>query len=160
MEFDETDTLTPVQTVYLVCNAAETARDLPSQNALGIMYAAGLGVEQNIDLALEWLRAASTRRFSDSTFNLAILYGTGIVLKSYRLCDIPRSLEQADQYLREAVQQGHPIAADLMRRHAGKTPRARWKAIEDELTKADTTGVYASRLAPIGSSCKPDRSDR
>ena len=59
MEFDETETLTPVQTVYLVCNAAETARDLPSQNALGIMYATGLGVEQNIDLALEWLRAAS-----------------------------------------------------------------------------------------------------
>ena len=79
MEFDETDTLTPMQTVYLLCNAGETARDLASQNALGIMYATGLGVEQNIDIALEWLRTASQRGYADATFNLSVLYGSGVV---------------------------------------------------------------------------------
>src|SRR5262249_8552127 len=38
MELDETETLTPLQTVYLVCNAAQTAADPASQTVLGIMY--------------------------------------------------------------------------------------------------------------------------
>lgn len=158
MAFDETDTLTPLQTVYVICNAAETARDLASQNALGIMYATGLGVERNVDLALEWLRAASTRRYADATFNLAVLYGTGIVLNSYRLCDIPQNLDQADQYLREAVNQRHPVAVLMWQRHGGKTQAERWKAIEDDLSKKDQNGVYAKakQLSPIGVSCKPD----
>jgi TPR repeat protein len=94
-------------TVYVICNAAQIARDPSSQNILGIMYATGLGVRLNIDLALEWLRTSSGRRYNKATYHLAVIYGTGIVLKSYRLCDIPRNLEQADQYLREAAAQGN-----------------------------------------------------
>lgn len=158
MAFDETDTLTPLQTVYVICNAAETARDLSSTNALGIMYVTGLGVERNVDLALEWLRSASTRRYPDATFNLALIYGTGIVLNSYRLCDIPQDIEQADQYLREAAHQNHPVAAEMWRRHAGKSPADRWKAIEADLTKYDERGVFKKtkeELPPLGKDCKP-----
>jgi TPR repeat protein len=165
MAFDETDTLNPLQTVYLICNAAETTRDLASQNALGIMYAAGLGVEQNIDLALEWLRAASSRGYADSTFNLALLYGSGIVLNSYRLCDIPQSPEQADQYLQEAANQGQPRATYLLQRYgprsSAKDVRERWKLIETEqLAQNDKDGIYAKRLATIGAKCDPDRATR
>ncbi|MCE9524203.1 MAG: hypothetical protein K8S25_17430, partial [Alphaproteobacteria bacterium] len=162
MAFDETDTLSPVQTVYLLCNAAETARDLASQNALGIMYATGLGVEQNIDISLEWLRAASTRGYADATFNLSILYGSGIILNSYRLCQIPRSLEQADQYLYEAANQKHPFATALVRRygpqapHGPFTPADRWRNIEKEQlmpSQGDPTDVYEHRLATLEPKC-------
>ena len=165
MEFDETDALSPLQTVYLICNAAETARDLGSQNALGIMYAAGLGVEQNVDLALEWLRAASNRGYANSTFNLALLYGSGIVLNSYRLCDMPRSPEQADQYLREAAGRGHSRAIALLQRFGGLDVRKRWEEIEKAEMKenpGDKNGVYEGRLAEdkIEAKCKPGRNVR
>lgn len=169
MEFDETDSLTPMQTVYLLCNAGETARDLASQNALGIMYATGLGVEQNIDIALEWLRTASQRGYADATFNLSVLYGSGVVLKSYRLCQIPRSPEQADQYLREAVHQKHPIATALWKRYGPnsvpppKTALARWEKIEREQlipSKGDPTNVYENKLLNIGTGCPPTKDIR
>lgn len=156
MAFDETDTLTPRQTVYVICTAAQIARDPSSQNILGIMYATGLGVRLNVDLALEWLRTASSRRHAISTHHLAVIYGTGIVLNSYRLCDIPQNVEQADQYLREAASQGYPPSIGYWNRHGNKSPEARWKAIEEELLK-NATFAKARELTPIGKTCvKPD----
>lgn len=152
MAFDETDTLSPRQTVFVICNAAQVARDPSSQNILGIMYATGLGVRINVDLALEWLRAASSRRHAEATYNLAIIYGTGTVLASYRLCDIAQNLDQADQYLREAADQGYGPALRAWRRHGDKSPAARWRAIEDELLK-DPTFAKARELTPIGKTC-------
>lgn len=89
---------------------------------------------------------------------MALIYGTGIVLNSYRLCDIPQDIEQADQYLREAAHQNHPVAAEMWRRHAGKSPADRWKAIEADLTKYDERGVFKKtkeELPPLGKDCKP-----
>lgn len=55
--FDETGALTPRQTTLLICHAAQTARETSVQNTLGIMYATGLGVEQNTDWLLNgWKR--------------------------------------------------------------------------------------------------------
>jgi TPR repeat protein len=178
MEFDETDMLNPYETTVLMCNAAETAHDVASQNALGVMYAVGLGVDQNIDQALEWLRRAAagsstatcavgTTCSADAKFNLSVLYGTGIILKSYRLCDAPRSPEQAQQYLEEAAMQQHPIAVSLMAiygpgsKFATLTPAQRWGLIEQQQLQnsaADKTGLYGARLANIGTKCSPDRS--
>ena len=152
MAFDETDTLSPIQTVYVICNAAQIARDPSSQNILGIMYATGLGVRLNVDLALEWLRTASGRRYDKSTYHLAIIYGTGIVLNSYRLCDIAQNLDQADQYLREAASLGNGDAIAAWRKHGHKSPAARWRAIEDELL-SNPTFAKARELTPIGKTC-------
>ena len=168
-EEDETDTLTPEQNVSLICSAAETSRDLVSETTLGIMYATGLGVEQNMDRAQYWLMQASNQHYADATYNLAVLYGTGIILDSYRLCDVPRAPEQADKYLQEAASQGQPIAVALEQRYgpgstyANLSPRERWTLIEMqqlESSAADKTGLYAHRLANIGTKCAPDRSIR
>lgn len=169
-EEDETDTLTPEQIVTLICNAAEGAGDVVAQTTLGIMYATGLGVVQNMDQAQYWLTLASTRHnYPDATYNLAVLFGTGIILDSYRLCDVPRSPEQADKYLQEASTQGHPIAMALMKRYgpgstyASLSARERWALIELqqlENSTADKTGLYAHRIAPIGTKCAPDRATR
>lgn len=169
IEEDETDALAPEQIVKLVCHAAENARDVTSQTTLGIMYATGLGVDQDMDKAHYWLTTASNQHFADATFDLSILYGTGIILDSYRLCDVPHSPEQADKYLQEAAAQGQPIAVALWQRYgtgsvyASLSPRERWALIElQQLEKsaADKTGLYAHRIATIGTKCAPDRNTR
>ncbi|WP_233352280.1 peptidoglycan-binding protein [Glycocaulis alkaliphilus] len=141
--FDETGALTPRQTTLLICHSAQTAREASVQNTLGIMYATGLGVEQNTDLALEWLETAARRNDPDAYFNLAIIYGTGAVLGSYNLCGIIENFERAESYLAEAARLGHPVA----RRWRASpeynrlpSPRARWQTISERIRSAAIEG--------------------
>ncbi|MEP3074480.1 peptidoglycan-binding protein [Maricaulis sp.] len=136
MGFDQTGALTPAQTVTLACHAALTARDTDAQNLVGIMFATGLGLEQNIDTALEWLEEAAERGHGGANFNLALIYGTGTVQGSYRLCGIVESPERADSYLRRAADLGHDRAIAL-RRFAGRSeaPAERWSRISDQLLR-------------------------
>lgn len=136
MGFDQTGVLTPAETVTLACHGALTARDTHSQNLVGIMFATGLGLEQNIDTALEWLEEAAERGHGGANFNLALIYGTGTVQGSYRLCGIVESPERADSYLRRAADLGHERAIAL-RRFAGThgNPGERWSRISDQLLR-------------------------
>ncbi|MEQ8433014.1 MAG: tetratricopeptide repeat protein [Oceanicaulis sp.] len=141
--YDETGSLSPRQTTLLICHAAQTARDPHLQNALGIMYATGLGVARNPDLALEWFETAARRDDADAYFNLALVYGTGAVLGSYRLCGIVENPERADAYLRDAASLGHPVALRWrshheFRRHS--SAEARWFAISNRLSEAAAEG--------------------
>ncbi|TGY88002.1 hypothetical protein E5163_13525 [Marinicauda algicola] len=147
--YDETGSLTPRQTTLLICHAAQTARDPHLQNALGIMYATGLGVGRNADLALEWFETAARRDDADAFFNLALIYGTGAVLGSYRLCGIIENPERADAYLRDAAALGHPVAERWrahpeFRRHP--TAESRWIAISNRLEEAAADGDGAFYL--------------
>lgn len=108
--FDETGALSPLETVVLICQAAESKGDPDAQNLLGVMYAAGLGVVQNTDLALEWLNAAARRGSADAYYNLAIIYATGTILSSYRLCDARFNDELAEAFHSDARRLGHPRA--------------------------------------------------
>jgi peptidoglycan hydrolase-like protein with peptidoglycan-binding domain len=166
-EEDQTGTLTPEQTTMLVCSAAESTRDLVAETTLGVMYIIGLGVSQNIDQAHDWLTEASSRKYPDATYNLAILYGTGIILNSYRLCDVPRSPEQADRYLQEAAYQGHPEARRLYAefgpgsRYGDLSPRERWAVIEMQLEqRRSNNALYSGKLSLVGAKCELDRSVR
>ena len=136
MGFDQTGALTPAETVTLVCHAGLTARDPYAQNLLGIMFATGLGLEQNIDTALEWLESAAERGHGGANFNLALMYGTATVQGSYRLCGLVESPERADSYLRRAADLGHARAIAL-RRFAGTSgpPAQRWSRISDQLLR-------------------------
>ena len=134
--YDETASLTPRQTAQLMCHAAQTARDPSVQNVLGIMHAVGLGVVQNTDLALEWLEMAAVRGDPDANFNLAVIYGTGAVFGSYRLCAIVENPERADAYLRDAADLGHDIARRLRSTpELARAPSAqvRWARIRQEI---------------------------
>jgi len=104
--FDETDALSPLQTVSLVCNAAENKGDAASQNALGVMYALGLGVRQNTDLALDWLRRAADQGYGEAYYNLALIFGSERIASSYRLCDVPEDQARAEEYWRQAGRLG------------------------------------------------------
>lgn len=137
--YDETGVLSPRQTVLLMCHAAQTARDSHIQNTLGIMYAVGLGVEQNTDLALEWLDLAARRGDGDAYFNLAVIYGTGAVLGSYRLCGIIENTDLADAHLAAAARLGHPVAREWRAARAYQASGSsaqRWRHISGELARS------------------------
>ena len=153
---DETDILSPLQITNLVCNAAETTRSPMAANTLGLMYTVGLGVKQNIDKAQQWLTEAANRNHAEAKYNLALLYGTGIILKSYRLCDVPRAPEQADKYLQEAAGQGLPKALDLLkecRKFSSLAAPERWMLIERQLIDRIRSGPFANNFRSIGKNC-------
>ena len=154
MGFDQTGALSALDTVVLICHAAQVENDRSSQTALGIMYAAGLGVVQNTDLALQYLESASRRGDRDAIFNLAMLYGTGIVHSSYKLCDIVESAERADAYLDEAAGLGHPVANDIWSLYEGvANPEERWRRIRERLTEIE---FFHDRLENVGPGCAPN----
>lgn len=135
MGFDQTGALNPQETVDLICHAAITARDPGAQNLLGIMFATGLGVELNVDMAVEWLEIAATRGHPEANFNLALVYGTGTIQGSYRLCGVVESPERADSYLRRAAELGH-ARSRFIRDSEGLrgAPTARWGRIARRLS--------------------------
>jgi hypothetical protein len=136
MGFDSTGALNPQETVDLICHAAITARDADAQNLLGIMFATGLGVDLNVDMATEWLEIAATRGHDTANFNLALIYGTGTIEGSYRLCGVVESPERADSYLRRAAELGHARAAHLRAHRSRSTsPAERWSSLADRLSE-------------------------
>jgi TPR repeat protein len=123
MSFSETDDLQSRQKVYLVCNAAATARDPSAQTTLGLMYAGGFGVARSIKFALAWLRSASSRGHGEGSLYLALLLGTG-------RCGFPLAQDNATQYLKDACRQKHPVAIELVKRYGGDPDQAsRWARI-------------------------------
>ncbi|MBR9826973.1 MAG: hypothetical protein GYB36_14420 [Alphaproteobacteria bacterium] len=134
MGFDQTGALNPQETVDLVCHAAITARDPGAQNLLGIMFATGLGVQLNVDMAVEWLETAATRGHPEANFNLSLVYGTGTIQGSYRLCGVVESPERADSYLRRAAELGHGRARFIRDSEGlGGSPENRWHRIASRL---------------------------
>jgi len=133
--FPSLNWLTPRDTVVLVCSAAETARDIKSQNLLGVMYALGLGVAQNTELALDWFSTAALRGDPNGAYNLALMNGLGVVDAGYKHCPIAGSTDRmiGDYYLKEAARLGHPAATRFLEAYGRETPAERWRAIRDEI---------------------------
>jgi peptidoglycan hydrolase-like protein with peptidoglycan-binding domain len=136
MGFDQTGALNPQETVDLICHAAVTARDASAQNLLGIMFATGLGVQLNVDMATEWMETAATRGHAEANFNLAVIYGTGTVRGSYRLCGLVENPQRADSYLRRADELGHARASQYRNSQArARSAEDRWRAIGEDLRR-------------------------
>ncbi|MEO1015769.1 MAG: peptidoglycan-binding protein [Pseudomonadota bacterium] len=151
--FSETGDLTPIETVYLICSAAQVNADPHAINLLGVMYVAGLGVVQNTDAGLRFLKMAANRGYPEAKFNLALIYGTGTIASSYRLCGLVENIQQADAYLVEAAREGHAPAKRLVDMFGSLTPRDRWDSIKSELSLND---FYRDRLEAVGEGCRPN----
>ncbi len=151
--FSESGDLTPIETVYLICSAAETHADLKSINTLGIMYLAGLGVVQNTDRGIQWLTQAAERDNEDAMYNLALVYGTETIVNSYRLCGNVENIARADSWLEQAANNGHPPARRLVELFGSLPPSERWQKIREELQLND---FYLDRLEPVGEACNPN----
>jgi len=68
--------LTAAQSVRAIQMAALRG-DASSQNALGVMYAHGIGVIRNYVRAESWLRKAADQRFGAALYHLGVLYKAG-----------------------------------------------------------------------------------
>ena len=147
--FDQKGVLTAEQTTLLVCAAAHIAKDVPSQNVLGIMYAGGLGVRQNTDFALDWLESAAQRGDADAAWNLALMYGTQTVLSSVQVCDAVQNAERADSYLDEAAKAGHKAAKIAQSKYPHDTPEMRWRKLSGDLNKPEA-------MDRVGRGCNPN----
>jgi TPR repeat protein len=147
--FDEKGVLTAEQTVLLICGGAQIAKDIGSQNVLGVMYAGGLGVRQNTDFAMDWLEAAAQRGDADASWNLALLYGTGAVLSSVQICDAVQNAENADSYLAEAAAGGHPAAKRAKQQYRHLSPEERWRKLSGDLNQPEA-------IKRVGRGCNPN----
>lgn len=147
--FDQTGVLSAEQTVLLICGGAQIAKDVGSQNMLGIMYAGGLGVKQNTDFALDWLETAAQRGDPDAAWNLALMYGTQTVLSSVKICDAVQNEERADSYLKEAADAGHPAAKHARSKYRSDTPEKRWAKLSGDLNKPES-------MSRVGRGCNPN----
>ena len=115
-----------------VCNHAD------AQCALGVCYAAGTGVEKNLEKAAEWYHRSAEQGYVDAQYNLGLCYllGEGVAVdeaasarwfrkaaeqgdapSQYHLgrsCELglgfPARYEEAFQWYRQAAEQGHPEA--------------------------------------------------
>ncbi|MGF1543780.1 MAG: peptidoglycan-binding protein [Parvularculaceae bacterium] len=147
--FDQTGVLTAEQTVLLICGGAQIAKDVGSQNMLGIMNATGLGVRQNTDFALNWLEIASQRGDADASWNLAMMYGTRTVLSSVLICDAVQNEERADSYLDEAVTGGHPAAKVAKSKFPRDDAATRWRKLRGDLNAPEA-------VERVGRGCNPN----
>lgn len=71
-----TGRLTAAESVRLIQTAALKG-DASSQNALGVMYAHGIGVLRNYVRAEFWFRRAADQRFGAALYHLGVLYKAG-----------------------------------------------------------------------------------
>jgi TPR repeat protein len=133
---NETGRLNNLETVKLLCNAAQTAEHADSQNILGIMYLSGLGLKQDFDLGQYWLSRAAEKQNASALFNLGLLYRRGMEGQSLPLSEhgqplvnpktgeliryyphgkgVPRDLQLAKQFFYEAKEYGHPRAQNML----------------------------------------------
>ncbi|MEM6748050.1 MAG: peptidoglycan-binding protein [Pseudomonadota bacterium] len=132
---DETGHLDEAQTVLLLCGAAEIAQDATSQRDLGLMYAAGRSVAQDTGRALRLLEDASLRGDGSASWNLALLYGAGMLGDRTPVCGVGRDLNRADQYLADAMTAGDERAAAFGDFVRGQNVRERWRQVAAALRR-------------------------
>ena len=103
--FSPTGTLTNEQIVVLIQQAAEAGHG-DSQNTLGMMVGAGIGVPKDPREAAYWFALAARHGNPYGAYNLGILYREGQ--------GVEKSLEKARHYFQMAQKAGHPQAAQAL----------------------------------------------
>jgi len=140
MAWNETGDLKPRQIVYLICNAAETARSAASRYKLAQMYVAGVGVERHLGYARTFFSLSSPRfNQAQGTLFLGLLHGTG-------QCKFPKDLDRAMQLLIEAMEHGNPLAKYLYNTYIRLPQPQMWEAIARD-------PKVTPLLAELGSPC-------
>jgi len=114
-----TGKLTAPETVRLIQTAALKG-DAGSQNALGIMYAKGIGVLRNYVRAQRWFQKAADQRYGAALYHLGVLYKVGPP-------GIRQDLSKANDYMTASALAGfRPTLnqlSELLARAARQGPR-------------------------------------
>ncbi|MEO1656353.1 MAG: peptidoglycan-binding protein [Pseudomonadota bacterium] len=136
---DATGRLSAAESVLLMCGAAELAKDAASQRQLGLLYAAGHGVERDTARGIELLEEASLRGDAVASWNLALLYGAGMLADRSSVCGVERDLDRADQYLAEAALAGDQRAVAFDDFVRGQSAPERWQQVYDAMSRPGQT---------------------
>ena len=77
--------------------------DAKAQSDLGLMYAMGRGVPQNLVEAEKWFRKAAEQGFAEAQYNLGLIYFKG-------QGGVPRNYTEAMKWFRKSSDQGYAKA--------------------------------------------------
>ena len=91
---------------------AQTADHAYAQYFLARMYAAGQGVEQNLETAAEWFRQAAEKGVAEAQYRLGALYEAGQ--------GVPGDMEYAYGWYSVAAHLGNAKGVDALQQAAGK----------------------------------------
>ncbi|MBQ0074997.1 MAG: sel1 repeat family protein [Prevotella sp.] len=71
------DDYSPKRAFDIITEVAETDSDAYAMNVLGLLYMEGIGVEQNGEQAIYWLKKAGDKGFNEAYHNLGMIYKNG-----------------------------------------------------------------------------------
>ncbi len=125
LNLDQRDYLDAPQVVELICMAAQLRGHAASQTVLGVMYAEGIGVAKDEDLAHYWFGEGARQNDPSAIFNMGMMYARerGLPFKNH-----PQSCSIAYSYLKEAADLKHPQAPSALRK-LKQEPACRGKAV-------------------------------
>ena len=89
-------------TAYSIWLPSAERDDPRSQNAIGLLYLYGEGVEKNISVAIKWLKRAAQNGSSDAQANLGGIF--------YHDFDVDQDLEQAEMWYELSIKNGNKRA--------------------------------------------------
>jgi TPR repeat protein len=99
-----------------------------SQYEVGLMYANGIGVVQDLEQAIHWVRQAAEKGYSPAQYLLGTRYATGVAVE--------KDEHQALDWFRRAADQQHPRALyKLGKMHAAGQPQVAlslWKSAAEK----------------------------
>jgi len=113
---------------------AETADHAYAQYFVGRMYAAGQGVEKNIETAAQWYRKAAELGVADAQYRLGKLYAEGT--------GVPRDMESAYGWYTVAAHLGNAKAIKAVKTTTASLSPDELK--EAELLSEDLIGKYGN----------------
>ena len=93
-----TQSATTVQTPLAETRQKADHGDASAQFALGVRYAFGLGVPQDVTQAVAWYRKAADQGLASAQYNLGVRYADGQ--------GVPQDVTQAVAWFRKAADQG------------------------------------------------------
>ena len=88
-----------IKAINLALNAAEKGYP-PAENLIGVFYFNGIGLEKNLDKAIEYFKKAATQCLPDGQFNLARFFENGYG-------NVEVDLNKAIFLYIKAIKQGH-----------------------------------------------------
>ena len=127
-------------------NTLKTARiGLPeSQYEVGLMYANGVGVEQDLEQALIWLRQSAERGFAAAQYLLATRCASGTAAEL--------DGHQAFRWFTKAAEQGHPKAIFRLGKFYSASHQDLARSCFTRAQKKSSTSHSMNRGWPVSSS--------
>lgn len=109
---------------------------IEAQYEVGLMYANGLGVEQDFEKALGWIRQAAERGYTPAQYLLATRYASGIAIE--------RNTHMAFHWFMKAADRGHTKASyRLGKLYAAAQPEAAAICLERAASEGLAEAQYA-----------------